>query len=157
MERQRYAWPGPSARPSSWCIDTFQATMGWRSAAPCAPRPTRGCARGPWPTPIRNASGLNVVEDRVELCVIHMKGVVVTLEPVAVVEVQCQGLVHTHGREVPHRSLIRQTKDLCKESCRCFLVVCRYNGVVQCDRHTTPPELCDLPWHHAACPCSAAS
>src|ERR1043166_685230 len=79
--------------------------------------------QGPRPTPIRDISGLYAVEDGVELCLTHMKGVVVALEPVAVVEVQGQGLVHLHGREVPHRSGIRQTEEVREESCRFFLVV----------------------------------
>src|SRR5262252_1338836 len=103
---------------------------------------------------IQNIRGLNMIENLVELCVIDMKGIVMALELVAVVEVQGQGLVYPHGREVPYGPLICQTEDLRKESCRCFLVVCRDNGVVQCDRHTTPPEHCDLPWHRAASPCS---
>src|SRR5262245_22749889 len=113
--------------------------------------------RGPWPTPIRDTRGLNAVEHRVELCVTHMKGIVMTLESVAIIEVESEGLVHPYGREVPHRSLIRQTKDVRKEPGRRFLVVCWDNGMVQCDSHTTPPEPDALPWHNAACPCSTAS
>src|SRR5262245_13596701 len=79
--------------------------------------------QGPWPTSIGDTSGLNAVEYRVELRVTHMKGIVMTLESVAVIEIECQGLVHPHGREVPHRSFIRETKDIGKKPCRCFLVV----------------------------------
>src|SRR5215510_2528658 len=113
--------------------------------------------RGPRPASIRDTGGLNAVEHRVELCVTHMKGIVMTLEPVAIIEVEGQGFVHPHRCEVPHRSFIRQTKDVGKEPCRRFLVVGWDNGMVQCDSHTTPPEPDALPWHNAACPCSTAS
>src|SRR6267378_1080243 len=113
--------------------------------------------RGPQPASIRDTNGLNAIEHRVELRITHMKGIVMTLEAVAIIEVEGQGIIHPHRHEVPHRSLIRQTKDVSKEPCRRFLVVCRDNGMVQCDSHTTPPEPDTLPWHHAACPCSTAS
>src|SRR5262245_41308759 len=113
--------------------------------------------RGPRPDSIRDTGSLNAVEHRVELRVTHMKGIVMTLEAVKIIEVEGQCLVHPYGCEVPHRALIRQTKDVGKESCRRFLVVRWDNGMVQCDSHITPPEPDALPWHNAACPCSTAS
>ena len=69
---------------------------------------------------------------RVELRVIHMKGVVMTLEPVAIIEVEGQGIVHRTGAKCPIGPSY-QTQDVCKEPCRLFLVVCRDNSMVQCD------------------------
>src|SRR5262249_19658843 len=94
-------------------------------------------------------------------CVIHVKGIVMTLEPVAIIEVEGQGIIHPHRREVPHRSLIRQTKDVRKEPCRRFLVVRWDNGMVQCDSHTIPPEPEALPYimqpaHAAPLPLAAS-
>src|SRR5262249_6019676 len=113
--------------------------------------------RGPRPASVRDTGGLNAAEHSVELRITHMKGIVMTPGPVAIIEVEGQGFVHPHGREVPQTSLIRQTKDVSKEPCRRFLVVRWDNGMVQCDSHTTPPEPDALPWPNAACPCSTAS
>ena len=83
--------------------------------------------QGPRPTPIRDTSGLNTVEHRIEFRVIHMKGIVMTLEPLTIVEVQGQGLIDPHGCKVPHGTFIRQAKDVGKKPCRGFFVV---NGVL---------------------------
>src|SRR5262249_11914661 len=45
--------------------------------------------RGSRPTSIRDTGGLNAVEHRVELRITHMKGIVMTLKPVAIIEVEC--------------------------------------------------------------------
>jgi len=44
--------------------------------------------RGPRPASICDTGSLNAVEHRVELRIIHMKGIVMTLEAVAIIEVE---------------------------------------------------------------------
>ncbi|MES4787144.1 MAG: hypothetical protein C4294_16515 [Nitrospiraceae bacterium] len=45
-------------------------------------------------------------ENRIELRVAYVKGIVVDLERIRVVEIESQGLIHAHRSEVPGRSVI---------------------------------------------------
>src|SRR4030095_9286353 len=95
--------------------------------------------QGTRPASIRDAGSLDPVEDHVKFCITHVKRVVVALKPFTGVEVQRQGVVHPHGREVAHGFCTTQTENIREELCRGFLVVCGHNSVVQCNSHKTPP------------------
>src|SRR5918996_1550068 len=121
-------------------------------ASPPTARVDLGIFQGTRPASIQNASAFNAVEDRIEFRITHMKGIVVALEPVSRVKVQGQRVVHHHRREMPCRSGIGQTKDTREKLCRCFLIVCGHNGVIQGDGHKKPPACRDLPRHSTALP-----
>ena len=69
-------------------------------------------------------------ENIVELLVSEVEGVVVALESSLVVEVQRQGVVCFHRREVPRWAAIGKSKDIREEPGRGFFVVGRNNGMV---------------------------
>src|SRR4051794_32113360 len=82
---------------------------------------------------------LDAIEDGIELGIAHVKGVVVTLERVGVVEQQRRLIVHTYRCEVAD-ALARQAEDIGKEACGRRLVANRNDGVVEDDRHVMPPR-----------------
>src|SRR6476646_5839018 len=82
---------------------------------------------------------LDAIEDGIELGVAHVKGVVVALERVGVVEQQRRLIVHTYRCEVAD-TLALQAEDIGEEACRRRLVADRNDGVVEDDRHVMPPR-----------------
>src|SRR3954451_23981137 len=73
---------------------------------------------------------LDTIEDGIEFGVAHVKGVVVALERVGVVEQQRRLIVHTYRREVAD-ALALQAKYLREESCSRRFVANRNDGVVE--------------------------
>ena len=69
-------------------------------------------------------------ENIVELLVSDVEGVVVALESFPVIEVQRQGVVCFHRREVPRWPALGKSKDIREEPGRGFFVVGRNDGVV---------------------------
>src|SRR6185312_10220849 len=82
---------------------------------------------------------LDAIEDGIEFGIAHVKGVVVDLERVSVVEQQRRLIVHAHRCEVAD-ALALQAEDLGEEACGRRLVVNRNDGVVEDDRHVMPPR-----------------
>src|SRR3954471_563187 len=82
---------------------------------------------------------LDAIEDGIELGIAHVKGVVVALERVGVVEQQRRLIVHTYRCEVAD-ALARQAEDTGKEACGRRLVANRNYGAVEDDRHVMPPR-----------------
>jgi hypothetical protein len=82
---------------------------------------------------------LDAIEDGIELGVAHVKGVVVALERVGVVEQQRRLIVHTYWCEVAD-ALARQAEDIGEEARGRLLVADRNDGVIQDDRHVMPPR-----------------
>src|SRR3954451_22155247 len=82
---------------------------------------------------------LDAIEDGIELGVAHVKGVVVALERLGVVEKQRRLIVHTYRCEVAD-ALALQAEDLGEEACGRRLVANRNDGVVEDDRHVIPPR-----------------
>src|SRR5262245_48218286 len=77
---------------------------------------------------------LDAVENRVELGVAHVKGVVTAIEGVAVVEQQRRLVVDPHRGEIAD-ALGLQPEDAGEEPRRLRLVARRNDGVIQDDRH----------------------
>ena len=64
---------------------------------------------GIWQTPVDNLFFFYATKDIVELFVAYLKGVVVGLEDIAVVEVQSELVVHLDGSKMPHRFYALET------------------------------------------------
>src|SRR5438309_11531241 len=105
-----------------------------------------------WPAAVADPPGLHPAEDRLELRLADMEGVVMSLArlrvetPLApgfrqVGEVEGQALVDLHRREVAGDRLDRQAEDLGEEPRRGDLVLCGHDGVVETNRHGAPPDL----------------
>ena len=82
---------------------------------------------------------LDAIEDGIEFGVAHVKGVVVDLERLGVVEQQRRLIVHTYRCEVAD-ALALQAEDIGEEACGCRLVADRNDGVVEDDRNVMPPR-----------------
>jgi hypothetical protein len=92
-----------------------------------------------WITAICQPRFLCAFENRVELFIAYMKGVVMDIEPVGgfvvVIEVEREPLVHAHRSEISIRAFIVKAEDPCEKLGRGFLVVRRHDRVIELDGH----------------------
>jgi hypothetical protein len=69
-----------------------------------------------------------------------VEGVVMHLEAIPVVEIQGKCFVDSDGRKMTPPTLVFQAKYLGEKICRRLFVMRRYNRVIQCDWHNSPPS-----------------
>lgn len=86
--------------------------------------------RVPGITSPSDAGFLHALEDRVELVIAHVKGIMMRLKGLGVVKVEGQFLVDAHGGEMSHRSCVIKPENLGEEFCRRFFVLRRYDRVI---------------------------
>lgn len=81
----------------------------------------------------------NASEDRVELRLADLEGVVMDVEPfivAIVVEIKSECVIHSQWRKVPDAPFIEPQSEYPREELRRLdFVPCRHNGVIEFDRH----------------------
>src|SRR5215469_2724114 len=93
---------------------------------------------------VGDAGLFDSAEDRVELRVADVERIVMHLEAIPVVKIQRERFVDSYGRKMTHRTLVFEAEHTGEKLCRRFLVVRRYDRVIQRDWHNSPPSLYTL-------------
>lgn len=78
---------------------------------------------------------LQSLKNGVEFGIAHMKGIVMGLERIILVEIEREPVIHPHRSKMPGWTVILETEDIGKESRRLFLVPRRHDRMIQFDRH----------------------
>src|SRR5260370_21683368 len=91
-----------------------------------------------WAAAIGDALVLDPGEDRVELSLADLEGVVVVLEIAALVEIEGQLFVDLDRREMGMRPLVVEAENAREEPGRGDLVAGRDDGVIENDSHEPP-------------------
>src|SRR5215471_21243741 len=77
----------------------------------------------------------DAIEDPVKLPFAHLKGVVMPLEAVPIIEIDSQRVVDPHRGEVRNRTVVFQTEDAGEEAGRLLLVTGWHNRVIEDNGH----------------------
>ncbi len=97
--------------------------------------------RGERPAAIHQSFRLHATENIVEFGFPDLKGIVVRLERLAVVEVEAERLTRDANRsEMSRRPLALKSQNPFIEACGFFLVLRRHDGVIQFDFHDCAPQ-----------------
>src|ERR1700722_3261950 len=101
-------------------------------------------------TAVAQACRFDPAEDGLERAVVDMEREMMGVETGRLIEQQCERVVDVDRREMPRGVLEGQAEDTGKETRRRFLVVRRYDGVIEGDGHRLSPGLTAWNWQPGA-------
>ena len=86
-------------------------------------------------TAVRQSGLPHSVKNRVEFGIAYVKGIVMRLKRIILVEIQCELVIHSYGSEIPGRVLILKPEDVDKIMRRLVPVIRGHDRMIQFDGH----------------------
>lgn len=84
---------------------------------------------------VRQASLLHPLNNGVEFRITYVKGIVMGLKRIILIEIECQSVIHLDGSEMPGRTSILKAEDVGEKTRRLFLVTRGHDRMIQFDSH----------------------